>query len=209
MQDWAMAGVHKFNFRHEKSDSSRNAVYAHDNCLFRISATYSSTSQCVVMVSVGEEHNCIGTGQISHGPSSQQTWLQRILPTTLSISKSKTPITTLPAVSIALHAILSHTTSRSPLLEPPMLRQCPLLRLQDFSLAMTCPAGLLSLKRREDALKLPVLLLESREHELLLSMGPCKTFQTANSAAPAVIKKDTISCAAELNLQIFKRRLPM
>ena len=74
---------------------------------------------------------------------------------------------------------------------------------------MTCPAELLSLKRREDALKLPALLLESREHELLLSMGPCKTFQTANSAASAVIKKDTISYATELNLQIFKRRLPM
>ena len=113
------------------------------------------------MVSIGEEHNCIGAGQISHGPSPQQTWLQHILPTTLSISKSTTPITTLPAVSIALHAILSHTTSRSPLLEPPMLRQCPLLRLQDCSLVMTCPAELLSLKRREGALKLPVLLLES------------------------------------------------
>ena len=74
---------------------------------------------------------------------------------------------------------------------------------------MTCPAELLSLKRREDALKLPVLVLENREHELLLSMGPYNTFQTANSAAPAVIKKDTIPCAAELNLQIFKRRLPM
>jgi hypothetical protein len=93
MQDWAMTGVHKFNFRYKKSDSSRNVVVcAHDNCPFRISATYSSTRQCVVVVSIGEEHNCIGAGQISHGPSSQQTWLQRILPTTLSISNVTPPI---------------------------------------------------------------------------------------------------------------------
>ena len=72
MQDWTMAGARKFNFRY-KSDSSRNVVVcAHDNCPFRISATYSSTRQCVVVVPIGKEHNCIGAGQISHGPSSQQ-----------------------------------------------------------------------------------------------------------------------------------------
>ena len=64
---------------------------------------------------------------------------------------------------------------------------------------MTCSAELLSLKRHEIALKLPVLLPGSREHELLLSMGPYRTFRTAYSAAPAVTKKDTISC-----LQTFK-----
>ena len=71
MQDWTMAGARKFNFRY-KSDSSRNVVVcAHDNCPFRISATY-STRQCVVVVPIGKEHNCIGAGQIIHGPSSQQ-----------------------------------------------------------------------------------------------------------------------------------------
>ena len=84
MQDWAMAGVQKFNLRYKKSDSSRNVVVcAHDDCPFRISATFSSTRQCVVVVSIGEEHNCVGAGQISHSPSSQQTWLQRILPAAL------------------------------------------------------------------------------------------------------------------------------
>ena len=85
----------------------------------------------------------------------------------------------------------------------------PLIEIAGFHPRNDMPYRALLFKRREDALKLPVLLLESREHELLLSMGPCKTFQTVNSAAPAVIKKDTISCAAELNLQIFKWRLPM
>ena len=69
---------------------------------------------------------------------------------------------------------------------------------------MTCSAELLSLKRHEIALKLPVLLPGSREHELLLSMGPYRTFRTAYSAAPAVTKKDTISCVVELGLQTFK-----
>ena len=63
MQDWAMAGAHKINLRYKKSDSSRNVVVcAHDNCPFRTSATFSSTRQCVVVVSIGEEHNCAGAG---------------------------------------------------------------------------------------------------------------------------------------------------
>ena len=71
---------------------------------------------------------------------------------------------------------------------------------------MTCSAELPSSKRHEVVLKLPVLLLESREHVLLLSMGPYRTFRTVYSTAPAVTKKDTISCAVELSLRmrIFK-----
>ena len=52
-----------------------------------VSATSSAARQCVVVVSIRGEHNRIGAGQIGHGPSSQQTWLQRILPTTFAISK--------------------------------------------------------------------------------------------------------------------------
>ena len=71
---------------------------------------------------------------------------------------------------------------------------------------MTCSAELPSSKRHEVVLRLPVLLLESREHVLLLSMGPYRTFRTVYSTAPAVTKKDTISCAVELSLRmrIFK-----
>ena len=69
---------------------------------------------------------------------------------------------------------------------------------------MTCSAELLSIEWHEIALKLPILLLGSREHELLLSMRPYRTFRTAYSAAPAVTKKDTISCAVELGLQTFE-----
>ena len=67
---------------------------------------------------------------------------------------------------------------------------------------MTCSAELPSSKRHEVVLKLPVLLLESREHVLLLSMGPYGTFRTVYSIAPAVTKKDTISCAVELSLRM-------
>ena len=69
---------------------------------------------------------------------------------------------------------------------------------------MTCSAELSLSKRHEVVLKLPVLLLESREHVLLLSMGPYRTFRAAYSAAPAVTKKDTISCVVEFGLQTFK-----
>ena len=62
----------------------------HYNYPFRISAAYSTTRQCVEVVSIGGEHNCIGAGQIGHGPS-QQTRLQRCLPMTLAISKFTGP----------------------------------------------------------------------------------------------------------------------
>ena len=39
---------------------------------------------------IGEEHNCIRLDQIGYGPS-PQTWLQRILPMTLAISKPGSP----------------------------------------------------------------------------------------------------------------------
>ena len=113
MQDWAMAGAHKFNLRYKKSDSSRNVVVcAHDDCPFRISATFSSTRQCVVVVSIGEEHNCVGAGQISHGPSSQQTWLQRILPATLSINKSTTPRAIIDAVKLHHHVTITYDAAK-------------------------------------------------------------------------------------------------
>lgn len=90
-QDWSMARAHKFNFRYKKSDSSRNVVCTYDSCPFRSSATYSTTRQCVGVVSIGGEHNCIGAGRISHSPSSLQTWLQRLLPTVFAISESTGP----------------------------------------------------------------------------------------------------------------------
>ena len=52
---------------------------------------------------------------------------------------------------------------------------------------MICQAPVFK-KARGRPLKLPALLLESREHELLLSMGPYGTFRSAFSAAPAVTK---------------------
>ena len=55
MQDWSVAGAHKFNFRYKNSDSLRNIVVcAHDDCPFRVRATHIPTRQCVVVASVGE-----------------------------------------------------------------------------------------------------------------------------------------------------------
>ena len=56
-----------------------------------------------MVASVGGEHNCIGAGQIGYGPSSQQTWLQRILPTTLVVSKSTSPREIVDAVKLHHH----------------------------------------------------------------------------------------------------------
>ena len=72
VQDWSMAGAHKFDFRCKKSDSSRNVVRARDKCPFRVSATYSTARRCVVVVSIGVEHNCIGAGQIETGRQTKE-----------------------------------------------------------------------------------------------------------------------------------------
>ena len=64
------------------------------------------------MVSIGEEHNCVGAGQISHSPSSQQSWLQRILPAALSINKSTAPRAIIDAVKLHHHVTITYDAAK-------------------------------------------------------------------------------------------------
>ena len=102
MQDWALTNPMRFSFRYQRSDRKRNVVICvHETCPFRVNATFSAVKECVVVVSVKEDHNCIGSAIVPRGPSSQQSWIQRILPTTISVTKSTSPQQIIDA--IALH----------------------------------------------------------------------------------------------------------
>ena len=75
----------------------------------------------------------------------------------------------------------------------------PLVKIAGLQLrsGILCRAPLV--KKARGRLKSPVLLLKSREHNLVLSMWPYRIFRTAYTAAPATTK-DTISCVVELSL---------
>ena len=101
MQDWALEGETKFTYHYKKSDSARNIVVCvHDDRPFRVSAIYSASKECVVVYSVDEVHNCLGAAPVYRGQSSQQSWLQRILPSTLPVTKTTTPQQIIDAVAL-------------------------------------------------------------------------------------------------------------
>ena len=100
MQDWGLSGNTKFNIRYQKSDSSRNIVVcAEAGCPFRIYAVLSGNKEYVSVATVLDEHNCAGAAP------SQQTWLQRILPTTIPLSKTTTPQQIIDAVHCIIDSL--------------------------------------------------------------------------------------------------------
>ena len=87
MQDWAIGGAHKFAIRYKKSDATRNVVICtQQDCPFRISATFDKTHGCVKVIIVNDEHVGVGVAPIRRAVANSQAWLQRILPTTITIS---------------------------------------------------------------------------------------------------------------------------
>ena len=95
MQDWALSDPRKFTSRFKKSDRTRNTivcVHAYSTgCPFKVNETYSVARKCVTVVAIEDEHNCTGVRPVERSSSSRQDWLQRVLPTTITISKATTP----------------------------------------------------------------------------------------------------------------------
>ena len=92
MHGWHLECETKFTYRYKKSHSIRNiVVFVHDDCPFRVSAIYSASGGCVVVYSIDAVHNCLGASPVHRGQSSQHSWLQRILPSTLPVTKTTTP----------------------------------------------------------------------------------------------------------------------
>lgn len=109
MQDWGLSGHTKFNIRYQKSDSSRNIVVcAQAGCPFRVYAVLSSNKEYVSVATVVDEHNCVGAAPTFRSLASQQTWLQRILPTTIPLSKTTTPQQIIDAVALHHRVTVSY-----------------------------------------------------------------------------------------------------
>jgi hypothetical protein len=92
MQDWGLKGQIKFNFRYQKSDSIRKIVVcAHAGCPFRIYGVLSDNKEYVSVTTVVDEHTYVGAPSVKRGLATQQWWLQEILPTVVTVSKTTTP----------------------------------------------------------------------------------------------------------------------
>ena len=73
MQDWAVGGAHKFTFRYQRSDATRNVVICvHQDCPFRVSATFNKTLGCVKVAKVKDEHICVRVAPVGQAASSNQ-----------------------------------------------------------------------------------------------------------------------------------------
>jgi len=106
MQDWGLKGQIKFNFRYQKSDSTRKIVVcAHAGCPFRIYAVLSGNKEYVSVATVVDEHTCVGAPPVKRGLATQQWWLQEILPTVITVTKTTTPKQIIDAMTKLLSAI--------------------------------------------------------------------------------------------------------
>jgi hypothetical protein len=113
MLAWANNPDTQFSYRVKKSDSTRNTmVCAHADCPFRISAVRNEDRDCVVVANLMEEHTCTGAGPVIRNPSSRQSWLQQILPTTLPITKDTTPRQIIDAVALHHHVTINYEAAK-------------------------------------------------------------------------------------------------
>ena len=98
----------------KKSDRQRNhIVCVHDFCLFSVYASYNSAKEYIVVGSINE----------CRGQSSQQTWLQRILPTTITITKATTPRQIIDAVGLHHHDRINYEAAKRNALGDDLLQQ--------------------------------------------------------------------------------------
>ena len=113
MQDWAIGGAHKFAIRYKKSDATRNVVIcARQDCPFRISAIFGKTHGCVKVIKVNDEHVCVGVAPVRRAVANSQAWLQRILPTTITITKNTTPSQIRDAVKLHHQVTITYDAAK-------------------------------------------------------------------------------------------------
>ena len=92
MADWSITGEHKFTFRYQKSDKTRNIIVcAYADYFFRVYAAMNKDRNMVKVVTVNLNHICVGAVMQPRSTANRQACLQRILPATLTIAKKTTP----------------------------------------------------------------------------------------------------------------------
>jgi kynurenine formamidase len=113
MQNWVVHGESKFTYHVKKSDRTCcNIVCTHSDCPFHVYAGYSSVLDCVVISSIEAEHTCVGAGPVVRQQSSQQSWLQRILPETITITKNTMPRDIIDAVTLRHHVTINYEAAK-------------------------------------------------------------------------------------------------
>jgi len=113
MQDWGLKGQIKFNFRYQKSDSTRKIVVcAHTGCPFRVYAVLSGNKEYVSVATIVDEHNCVGAPPAKRGLATQQWWLQEILPTVITVTKTTTPKQIIDAMALHHQVAISYQAAK-------------------------------------------------------------------------------------------------
>jgi len=109
MQDWGLKGQIKFNFRYQKSDSTRKIVVCtHTGCPFRVYAVLSGNKEYVSVATIVDEHNCVGAPPAKRGLATQQWWLQEILPTVITVTKTTTPKQIIDAMALHHQVVIRY-----------------------------------------------------------------------------------------------------
>ena len=109
MQDWGLKGQMKFNFQYQKSDSTRKIVVCtHTGCPFRVYAVLSGNKEYVSVATIMDEHNCVGAPPANCGLATQQWWLQEILPTVITVTKTTTPKQIIDAMALHHQVVIRY-----------------------------------------------------------------------------------------------------
>ena len=113
MLAWANNPDTQFSYRGKKLDSTRDTmVCAHADCPFQISAVRNEDQDCMVVANLMGEHTCADAGPVIRNPSSRQSWLQQILPTTLPTTKDTTPRQIIDAVALHHHVAINYEAGK-------------------------------------------------------------------------------------------------
>ena len=111
--DWSITGEHKFTFRYQKSDKTRNiAVCAHADCSFRVYAAMNRNRGMVEVITANPNHIRVGAVMQPRSTANRQAWLQRILPATLTVTKKTTSSEIIDAVKLHHQVSITHTATK-------------------------------------------------------------------------------------------------
>lgn len=107
LADWAVAA--NFSTRIKKSQAECVvAGCAVKNCPFHIRAIFSAKLDCVVIIVLRGDHNCVGAARIPVAAESRQSWIQRILPETIGVHKDTTPCQIIEAIQLHWHKTINY-----------------------------------------------------------------------------------------------------
>jgi hypothetical protein len=111
LEDWSIAT--KFTFRVIKSDAGRTVVKcALETCPFHLRAYFDAQRECVVIGSTMiPDHNCLGAALSTRGTANRQSWLQRVIPTIISVTKDTKPQAIIEAIQLRFQERINYNSA--------------------------------------------------------------------------------------------------